>query len=66
MKKRYLVFAYQHYTPGGGWEGFKKAFGGLKKAKKYIDAQDKNGLFDPDHWEIVDLETLAVVYEFND
>lgn len=50
--KRYLVFDYSDYYPGGGWDDFVDSFDTLEEARK-IESR-----------EIIDLETgIDVKYE---
>lgn len=57
--KRYLVFAYGAYYPGGGWSDYNKGFGFLQEAIDYADSiQAKYS----DGVEVIDLETEQDVY----
>lgn len=49
--KRYLVFAFDYYYPGGGWNDFVSAHDTVEEAQKA--GKDKN----LDCYQIVDIET---------
>lgn len=49
--KRYLVFSYPDYYPGGGWNDFEGSFDTLEEAEREV--KKERGLY----WDIVDIET---------
>lgn len=49
--KRFAVFDYAQYYPGGGWCDFQASFDTIEEAKAH-----------PDVTQIVDLQTGKVVY----
>ena len=60
--KRYAVFAYDDYYPGGGWSDFEEAFDTVEAARASITgprapwrSPDKKRYFD--NYEIIDLQT---------
>lgn len=55
--KRFLIFSYDQYYPGGGWGDFKGAADTIEEART-VAATLKD-----DFIEIVDLETLKEVVE---
>jgi hypothetical protein len=59
--KRYLVFAYGAYYPGGGWSDFRKSFDDKESAIEYADSICKN--YDGGV-EVVDLETEEDIYTY--
>jgi len=50
--KRYLVFSYPDYYPGGGWNDFGASFDTLEEAERATTTKGC-GLY----WDIVDIET---------
>jgi hypothetical protein len=42
--KRYLVFWYPQYYPGGGWNDFEDSFATLEKARSYVKTGYKKRL----------------------
>jgi hypothetical protein len=59
--KRYLMFAYPAYYPGGGWCDFQKSFDNLQEAFDFADSftgESSGGI------EIIDLETEADIYVY--
>lgn len=58
--KRFLVFAYDHYYPCGGWTDFKSAHDSLEEAKVAADNLNAERR-QYDLVEIVDLEKLTTV-----
>lgn len=59
--KRYLVFAYASYYPGGGWSDFQKAFGFRQEAIDHADSivnKFSGGV------EVIDLETEEDIYVY--
>jgi hypothetical protein len=59
--KRYLVFAYPAYYPGGGWSDFQRSFDLARDAIDYADSilHDNDGGV-----EVIDLETGEDVYTY--
>lgn len=59
--KRYLVFAYAAYYPGGGWCDFQKSFDTEGEAVTYANeiTPNFNG-----GTEVVDLETETDIYVY--
>ncbi len=56
--KRFLMFAFDTYYPGGGWEDFKGSFSDLEEAEAWLEDEHKqNGM-------IVDSETGKSVVTF--
>jgi hypothetical protein len=58
--KRFLVFTYDHYYPGGGMNDFRGSFDTLEEAKEYIvrDNHLKDGwgnIFDCETRQIIEL-----------
>jgi hypothetical protein len=53
MEKKYLVFAYDQYYPGGGWSDLKDRFATLEEAQNYIKTSKEHF----DFWEIINAET---------
>lgn len=53
--KRYLVFCYDQYYPGGGWSDFQGSFETLEEAKAFKPSMNF------DYKDIVDLETMEVI-----
>lgn len=58
--KRFLVFAYDGYYPGGGWGDFQEAFDTLKEAMTFCKSTAVSSY---DGYEIVDLHALQVIDE---
>ena len=59
--KRYLVFAYEAYYPGGGWSDFKKSFVDKNLAIQYaddIESKYSGGV------EVIDLEIETDIYVY--
>jgi len=56
--KRYLLFAFDHYYPAGGWSDFRGSFSSLRYAKATVIGMNT------DRWQIVDSHTMAIVEEF--
>lgn len=54
-EQRFLLFCYETYYPGGGWNDFKGAFHSVERAVE-VAKQAGN-----DNWEVVDYEKLSVV-----
>lgn len=57
MLKRYAVFEIEEYYPSGGWDEFKTAYETLAAAKAHAENADC------DRVQIVDLESLTLIYE---
>jgi hypothetical protein len=58
--KRFFVFAYPAYYPGGGWCDFKKSFDDEQEAIAYADK------IASDNIEVIDLETEEDIYIYPD
>lgn len=59
--KRYLVFAYESYYPGGGWSDFSKSFADRDEAIAHADTlhpKSSGGV------EVIDLETEEDIYVY--
>lgn len=59
--KRYLVFAYESYYPGGGWSDFSKSFNDCLEAIAHADSlvpKSSGGV------EVIDLETEEDIYVY--
>lgn len=50
--RRYALFAFEQYYPGGGWEDFKGSFDTLDEAR---EAMTRPEIRDKDFVQIVDL-----------
>lgn len=59
--KRWLVFAYEAYYPGGGWSDFKRGFCFEQLAIEYADSifEKYNGGV-----EVIDLESEKDIYVY--
>jgi len=57
MPKRYLVFGYDQYYPGGGWSDFVGASDTPEGAEKLI-AEDENHC---DFYETIDLAEKGII-----
>lgn len=62
--KRFLVFAYDSYYPGGGWGDFQKSFDTLEAAKAFAETlkrpKSRSAPRCEQQWDfadVVDLET---------
>lgn len=55
--KRYLVFKFYDYYPGGGWNDFKGSFDSLEEAIQEAKVDRK----DYDYCQIVDINDGSVV-----
>jgi len=56
--KRFLVFTYANYYPGGGWTDFRGSFDTIREAALFlVEYHD-----DSDNLDIVDLQTGAVIH----
>ncbi len=51
--KRYLLFTYDTYYPGGGWSDCAGSFDTLDEIREHLKNQD----YKCDHEEVIDLET---------
>jgi hypothetical protein len=60
-QKRFLVFAYQAYYPGGGWCDFKSAHDTIEEAHAGVKELAEKSRYD--FVEIVDLERLEIVWQ---
>lgn len=57
---RYLLFTYEKYYPGGGWQDFIGEYASLEEAKLAANSHEILQFA-----EIVDLETMSIVLEGN-
>ena len=55
--KRYAVFAFDTYYPGGGWSDFVTSHDSVAAATAAATASGR------DHWEIIDLQSGETVAE---
>lgn len=57
--KRYVVFGYDDYYPGGGWGDLQGSFDTLEEAKKLLELDKPVGerRLHFDNWRIIDLQT---------
>lgn len=64
--KRYLVFAYDNYYPGGGWYDFKGAYDTFESAKLEADARvlpnEGDDFWQHDCSEVVDLQIGEIIH----
>ena len=76
--KRYILFVYNNYYPGGGWNDYKDGFNEISEAKKVIqcDVKGRNtgGNLIPvyiynkskyDNYELIDLQAGNHINLFN-
>ena len=56
--KRYLLFTYDTYYPGGGWCDFDESFDTIDELVDYLKDQNTKA----DNHNIIDLETGDYVY----
>jgi len=49
--KRYIVFGYNHYYPGGGWTDYLESFDLKEDAEEFIKNQSN------DMYDLIDSET---------
>jgi hypothetical protein len=59
MLKRYLVFTYSAYYPGGGWTDF---LGSYATALEALEAANKSKY---ENKEVIDSETLEDIYKYD-
>lgn len=59
--KRFLVFAYEAYYPGGGWYDFSASFNSSQEA---FDHADKLEPKSSGGVEVIDLETETDIYVY--
>ncbi|MGA9780033.1 MAG: hypothetical protein WBS33_17365 [Verrucomicrobiia bacterium] len=51
--KRFLLFTYAAYYPGGGWGDFEDSYSTLEEARSALAEAE----YWPECWDIIDLET---------
>lgn len=56
--KRYIIFAYEAYYPGGGWSDFCGDFDTVEEAISALDA------LKPVNKELIDTQTLQDIYVY--
>lgn len=57
--KRYLLFQYPDYYPGGGWQDFTGSFDSVEEARQVVLAPEYRDR--PDNYEIVDTLTAKCI-----
>jgi hypothetical protein len=59
--KRFLVFAYDHYYPSGGWKDFQDSFDDEKEAIGKATSLKETKTFD--HAHVIDSKTGEAVFD---
>lgn len=65
--KRYLLFGYDQYYPGGGWSDFIKASDDLEELKKGAEVglnRNQTEGYRHEYYDIVDLNKMETVWSY--